>query len=282
MRLFPILGTILTGSGRTAWLTPVFDAYTHPIYPTPYDDGGSYTIATFSDSVVIRNATTFTLASTGTITGLPTDLPDAISSCHGIDSLGGNTLSLDGTVTGGLVDAADGGANGVQSIEDTSVTITGGSYIGGDDPASGGSGLVLLAPDAAAISGGTFTGGPSTAGPGGTGAAIGLSGTETATISGGTFSGGSGGSGGSGDGYALGVAVADSSMLTVSGGTFSDDIAMNISGSGIVRFTGSGLTYSGGVLSGTLTDSTAISVTVVNLGASLTTTGSTSVLDFIA
>jgi hypothetical protein len=279
MRLFPILGTILTGTGRTAWLTPVFDSYAHPIYPTPYEDGGSHTIATFSDSVVVRDATTFTLASTGTITGLPTDLINAISACHGINSLGGNTLSLDGTVTGGLVDAADGGANGVQSIEDASVTITGGSYTGGDDPTSGGSGLVLMAPDAADISGGTFSGGPSTAGPGGTGAAIGLSGTETATISGGTFSGGSGGAG---DGYSLGVAVADSSMLTVSGGTFSDDIAMHISDSGVVRFTGSGLSYSGGVLSGTLTDSTAISVTVVNLGASLTTTGSSSVLDFIA
>jgi hypothetical protein len=80
----------------------------------------------------------------------------------------------------------------------------------------------------------------------------------------------------------MGVSLQDSATLTISGGVYSGAIKIRLVGSSpYVLFTGSSLTYSGGVLTGTLSDGHAISVTVSQAdGGTLSVGGTTGMLAF--
>ena len=243
----------------------------------PTDDGGSHTFSSTIAPIQVSAGTTVTIA-TGCV--ILADVADSALDHLGIwtgDVAHHSIISQDstlyinaGTITGGLGTDIDGSAGiGLISLNDV-VTITGGTITSGIDWLNGPPAATITFPYGLAISGGTFTGSDSIGNSGGTALIVALKSAVNGTISGGTFTGGSPG------GKALGVALNDSSQLTISGGAFSGDIDVSITGTATLRFTGTGLTYSGGVIAGTLTSGAAISATIVNKNAGAFTVGGTS------
>ena len=131
------------------------------------------------------------------------------------------------TITAGSFTGGDGVASNLYPecaiySRNDAVTISGGTFSAGANPSGiGQTAAKILTPTSCAISGGTFSGGASTDQfGGGCGLLLSLS-AVNATISGGTFTKGAGTGVGTGvDGYSLLFAVKGTCTLTLSGGTF--------------------------------------------------------------
>ncbi len=191
-----------------------------PALATPYDDGGTHTIAGADSDVVISNGTTVNVVSGANVMGMNNDpfAGPAISMSGSVSTLnvsGGSIAGGDGSYVGGsAVDAADGHFN-----------FSGGSFLGGSSSGFfayriGGQGADIRSFQSLTVSGGTFTGGLGW--PAGSGMRIGTSGMQaTAYISGGDFSSGDSPYGYSfGDGLGIYNRPASGWSAVISGGTF--------------------------------------------------------------
>lgn len=252
-----------------------------PLTPLALNDGASHTITSAYGTITVTNGSTLNLNSGGSGTGPDFDASALLGIWVGLESGPGitndsSTLNLSaGSAAGGSSTVDGGGSMGLVSLGG-SVLITGGSFVGGVDSLVSPPAAMISSPGACDISGGTFTGGSSGGVSGGTGLILYLTGSTNATISGGTFTGGSPG------GFSLGLSLDDTATLTISGGVYSGTIKMRFaSSSPYVLFTGSSLVYSGGVLTGTLSDGHAISVAIEEAdGGTLSVGGTTGMLAF--
>lgn len=230
-----------------------------------------------SGSVYESSGTSVSVASGADVSGSDAATAPPQSGLPAVRTGGGSVSASGGTLAGGN-DPSFGWAAGagLESWGD-SLTLSGGAFAGGAGVDCGAPGLLSLFPPSLSVSGGSYSGGAGGgAGPysGGTGAILCLNGSASGTVSGGSFSGGSPG------GLSLAVCLSGSATLTLSGGSFSGDLGLNLRDSSVVTVTGSGLSYSAGVLSGTLTSGAAVSVAVRNLGSTLTAGGTATALTF--
>jgi PEP-CTERM motif len=224
-----------------------------------YSDGGTYTLSSASTNYYgVTNGSTFNVPGNTSIT--PT--PEAQFGDAAIFSSSGNLNVSGGTITGGasLVPTAFAGSDAIYVTSPTGSTgstlISAGQITGGAG-ITGGTGLALVDAGPTTINGGSITGGNSTLfeGQGGTG--ISYQGGSQLTINAGTFSGGS----------SLGpVAIPSASLfdggngnVEVLGGLFLSEIVVSFDNyNSRLDFFGTGLSYSNGILSGTLSNGNVI------------------------
>jgi hypothetical protein len=230
---------------------------------TGYTTGGPYTISA-SAYPVLLDSVTMTLSSGASVAGnaapdvtgsVPNDDPQDsglfVRSASAVQSSGATLTVSGGTLAGGSDDEYPlWGGCAVQSRGDD-LTIGGGALTGGASALPQGRPAVdCFEPTALSVTGGTVTGGASsyaTTGVGGAGLWLVTAGPLVLAISGGTFNGGTGAGG---TGYSAGVTGVNN--LQINGGTFPHGIALDLTGGGSLEVTGSGLSYSAGVLSGTI------------------------------
>lgn len=252
---------------------------------TTFNDGVSHTVHTALNQVLIAGSTTVSFLSNSDAIGDnsfdDSGGPAVIEGVPGIQS-SGSTFTVNGDDFDGGDDTTGvlGAGAGIVSIGDA-VTISGGSIMGGNGVLNGATGALISNPTALSVTGGTVTGGNASAGWGGPGLVVVLSGSMAYSI-GGSALAVSGGTGTTANGASLAVGASGSSSLTVAGGVYGGFIALQVSGTASVVFTGSGLAFSSGTLSGTLSDGSAISCTVMNTGATLSHSGSGSSVTFTA
>lgn len=238
--------------------------------------GTTATISTASGPIQLLSAANVTVATGASVTGdgvlyagkAPT--PAILSDSSTL------TLQHGTTITAGSDSGfGSGPAVGIQSSGDTFVSsdTTGPTVTGGAGTYSGGAGLLLRSPASLTLTAGTYTGGVGTIGYGGAGIIVRLTGSQTATIGGSNLHAVAG-TGGNGSGYAAQLMTSGTSVLTVAGGSYSGTLFLAPAESSSIKFTGSGLAVSSGVLSGTLTDGTAISATIVGGTAGFVSSGS--------
>ena len=226
---------------------------------TIYNDGGTHTVSAPSGPITVTNATTLNIQTGANITGAGTP---------GVDVYSGSVINLSGgTVTGGVgfaaiqlngstFNATGGVAMGPDGVDDYGagpVNISGGTFTGerGLNMITSNLGVTIT------ISGGTFQGGNDPTFLEGQGAYIALlSATDALTISGGHFIAGST------DSLYLFEGVAGAAA-TVSGGTYVGPIAMVLSIGSTATFHGTNLNYVNGLLTGTLADGSSISSQVL-------------------
>ena len=256
-----------------------------------YLDGGTYSLSGTGGPVQVGLGTTISFGGATNLTGdaavIPSSIPITAASpgLHGLNA-SGSTLSLAaGAAFIGGADVASGlgygAGSGIVSTGDAFTASSGAGPIatGGAGYFAPGAGLWLSNPASLSLTAGTFTGGASVRQAGGAGIQVALS-TVNATLGGANLS--ATGGAGTSTGAALYVKCSSASTLTVVGGSYTGSIAIGCTESGSVVFTGSGLSYSGGALAGTLTDGTAISVAITSLTTGLTSSGSGSSVTFSA
>lgn len=242
----------------------------------PLDDGFSHTITTAKGTIAVSGGSTLILQAGGSGTGADFDGSTYLGIWVGSESGPGITsdsctLNISGgEATGGSSSDSASASPGLYSYLD-SVTISGGTIASGADAMNSPPAAMIILPTACSISGGTFTGGA----PNGAALVLSTAGSVHATITGGTYTGGSP------SGRSLSVNMEQTSSLTITGGTFNGPMAMRFVNTAAVTFTGSSLSFSAGVLTGTLTDGQAISVAISQTdGGSITVGGTSSSLTF--
>jgi hypothetical protein len=174
---------------------------------------------------------------------------------NGISTFGPASVVISGgqVLGGGSTQAIASGGVGVL-MRSGELSVTGGTILGASDFFAGAGIRLGVTSGPATISVGTITGGDATSAFGSAGVGLDFLSSTPLTISRGAFSGG-----------LVGVTRAASVIFesaggpaTITGGTFVGPI--NISGlGGAVTFLGNDLSYSGGILSGTLLDGSPIS-----------------------
>lgn len=174
------------------------------------------------------------------------------------------------------------GGNGLSSL-----TIAGSTFTGGDDCACGAAGVAAAVDGTVSITGGTFNGGASGVGDGGTACAIAVGPTGSLSISGGTFNPGQNAAL-QPNGYGLGVALCAGLSGTISGGdligsSVNPRLALNLASGATLTLTGSSLAYSAGSISGTLSDGHNLSglfLADITPGGTITASGGGATLTF--
>ena len=252
-----------------------------PAFPSPLalDDGSPHTISTSIGTAYVSGGTSVSVVGGGECIG-----PDAMAVEYWLPATKG-MFAQDSSVTLSGGKLIGGNAISYLSGSDVGLEQWGGNFasssgwvIAGTDNLNGRPGAIVSRPTSCSISGGGFHGGDCPVGSGGTGLVLSLDGSTSGTISGGIFSGGNGSTG---PGTSLAFIGFDSSSLSISGGVYSGPIAISLQSSSTISFSGTGLAYSGGMLTGTLSDGHVLSATIIDLNASpLTVTGSTSHLTF--
>lgn len=220
-------------------------------HATTYNDGGTYTINGPDTDVRVYDSTEVSMTGGAVITGSN----GASIGTDAIFAFDFATFTADGgSATGGNGDSFRGGA-GLRVDEFSDVTISGGIFTGGSGGSVGGDGAFVSSRpgDSLMITGGSFVGG---SGPS-EGYGIRLNGFGgTGSISGGSFVGR----------YGLIMREGDF-VLDVTGGTFSTtnpllpDIALE--SSSVLNVYGTGLSFDGTDLTGTLLDGSPIDVRVL-------------------
>ncbi len=229
-----------------------------------YSDGLSHNLNSATTNYYgILSGSTFNVQAGASITPLAEaqfgDVP--IFSSNSILNISG------GTITGGATSlpTAFAGSDGVFVVSSSglsgSTMISGGSITGGTG-STGGIGLVLSNVGPTTISGGTITGGNSALNEGQGGAAISYQGGSQLTITGGTFAGGT--SPGIVPIPSASLSDQGNGLVEVSGGLFLSEIIVDFTNyNSRLDFFGTGLTYSNGILSGTLSNGNTINQKVV-------------------
>jgi PEP-CTERM motif len=228
-----------------------------------YSDGAAHSLSSPTTNYYgITNGSTFNVQPGASIA--PT--PEAQAGDAAIFTSSGNLNVSGGTITGGAsaVPTAYAGSDAIfvtSSSGTAGSTLISAGQITGGAGLTGGTGLALVNAGPTTISGGTITGGNSVLTEGQGGIGISYNKGSQLTITGGTFSGGT--SPGP-------VAIPSSSLTTlgggnieVSGGLFLSEIIVDYESYGSrLDFFGTGLSYSNGILSGTLGDGSTIDQTV--------------------
>ena len=232
----------------------------HQAFPSVlYSDGAIHTVSSSSDSVIIENATTLNVVSGASV--------NAPSDTYGIagDDYSQSALTMTGgSVTGGVFMAGgtahisngilNGGIPGSEGLDafagrGTDVTISGGTFVGGDSNLIWGAHDAFIAVEGSRvnISGGVFIGG--NAGEyaysafGLAGASVVLNnglGSPFSLITGGTFIAGTGGSYGGLSPFALWVGYNSPGFLDLKGGHIAG--SFGVEGDSILNIYGYGLT----------------------------------------
>lgn len=253
--------------------------------PVDFIEGGSFGVNGEAGPITVRGGTEVTILTGADVLGpnstLSADTPPALTySVPAIDSQGSTLTIEDGLIVGGSDAAGSLGLGAAVRSDGDTLSVTGGATTGGAGVVNGQPGLYVLRPASCTVSGGVHTGGDGGDGVGGTAAAFVLPAGSAATVSGGEFHGGGGLAA---VGFSIGAAVGGT--LTIDDANprrFTDGLALNLSGVGTVVVRGTGLSYSGGVLSGDFGyGSVDVPVSVLP-GASLSVTGTSTELVFAA
>lgn len=165
------------------------------------------------------------------------------------------------------------GGNGL-----TSLTISGSTFTGGDDCACGAAGAAAAVDGAVSITGGTFNGGASGVGDGGTACVVAVGPTGSLSVSGGTFNPGQNAAL-QPNGYGLGVALSAGLSGTISGGdligsSVNPRLAVSLGVGATLTLTGSSLSLAAGAFGGTLTGGQSLSgLFLADIGGNIAVSG---------